>query len=93
MLGSTQGCLDDPRVDEAVRRGVRYLKDTQEANGSWYGRWGVNYVYGTWQTLVGLTRIGVPLTDARIRKASNWLKFVQQESKSLMMQLFNSKSE
>jgi len=76
MFADLQVPIDHP----AVQRAISYLWAEQDNDFCWYGRWGVNYVYGTWQTLVGLTRIGVPLTDARIRKASNWLKFVQQES-------------
>jgi len=62
----------------AVRRALDYVWQTQEPDGSWYGRWGVNYLYGTWQALVGLTEIGVPTDDARIRRAADWLKSVQQ---------------
>ena len=79
MLGSTQGCLDDPRVDEAVRRGVRYLKDTQEDNGSWYGRWGVNYIYGTWQALKGLMTVGINADEDYVRHAVSFLKNHQNE--------------
>lgn len=62
-----------------VRAGIDYLWRVQEADGSWYGRWGVNYIYGTWQALVGLSKIGVPHDDPRIRRAVEWLKTVQQE--------------
>ena len=41
-----------------VRRAIQYLRKTQEDDGSWYGRWGVNYIYGTWQVLRGLRAIG-----------------------------------
>lgn len=75
MFADINVSIDHP----AVRRALTYIWDEQEDEFCWYGRWGVNYLYGTWQTLVGLTRIGVPLTDARIRKAANWLKSVQQE--------------
>ena len=44
------------RSSARVRRAVQYLIDTQEDDGSWYGRWGVNYIYGTWQVLRGLAR-------------------------------------
>lgn len=72
--------LNVPLDHPAVKRAIPYLWNEQDNDFCWYGRWGVNFIYGTWQTLVGLTRIGVPLTDARIRKASNWLKYAQQES-------------
>lgn len=64
----------------ALRRALKFVWDDQDPENCWYGRWGVNYIYGTWQSLVGLTRIGVPLTDARVRRAANWLKTVQQEN-------------
>ena len=47
--------MDDPRV----RRAIEFMRREQEADGSWYGRWGVNFVYGTWQAIRGLTRIGI----------------------------------
>ena len=45
-----------------MRRAIRYLRETQEDDGSWYGRWGVNYIYGTWQVLRGLRAIGEDMT-------------------------------
>ncbi|MFM8634165.1 MAG: squalene--hopene cyclase [Planctomycetia bacterium] len=62
----------------AVDRAVAYLRRTQEANGSWFGRWGVNYVYGTWQAIEGLRSVGVPADDAVIRAAAAWLISCQQ---------------
>ena len=59
-------------------RATDFLWDEQESDGSWYGRWGVNYIYGTWQTLLGLTAIGIPLGDSRIRRAADRLKQFQQ---------------
>ena len=59
--------------DPAVDRGVAYLRRTQEADGSWFGRWGVNYIYGTWQALVGLAAVGVPTDDPMIVAGANWL--------------------
>ena len=49
--------------DPAVDRAVAYVRRTQEADGSWFGRWGVNYIYGTWQAMVGLAAVGVPADD------------------------------
>jgi squalene-hopene/tetraprenyl-beta-curcumene cyclase len=69
--------LNVSRTHPAVKRAIEFVWNNQDAEHCWYGRWGVNYLYGTWQSLVGLTRIGVPLTDARIRRAANWLKSVQ----------------
>jgi squalene-hopene/tetraprenyl-beta-curcumene cyclase len=65
--------------DPAVRRGVRYLLMTQEKNGSWYGRWGVNYIYGTFLALRGLRAAAAPSAQAAVRNASNWLESVQNE--------------
>ncbi|MDA0283576.1 MAG: terpene cyclase/mutase family protein [Planctomycetota bacterium] len=72
--------INIPVDHPAVRRGIDFVWKDQDAEHCWYGRWGVNYLYGTWQCLVGLTRIGIPLTDARVRKAANWLKSVQRDS-------------
>jgi squalene-hopene/tetraprenyl-beta-curcumene cyclase len=63
----------------AVRNGVRYLLAQQEPEGCWYGRWGVNYIYGTWQALGGLIHAGVERSHPSIRKAAAWLKSVQHE--------------
>ena len=68
--------LDHP----AVERAVEYVRNTQEEDGSWFGRWGVNYIYGTWQVLVGLAEIGVPLDDPAIQLGVDWLIKHQQHS-------------
>ncbi|GAB6164139.1 squalene--hopene cyclase [Thermostilla marina] len=57
----------------AVAKAVAYLRQTQEADGSWYGRWGVNYIYGTWQVLTGLTAVGVPHHDRAVVLGAQWL--------------------
>lgn len=64
----------------AIDRAVAYLRQTQEADGSWFGRWGVNYIYGTWQSIVGLAAVGVSADDSTIAKAANWLTSHQSES-------------
>lgn len=64
----------------AVDRAVAYLRRTQEADGSWFGRWGVNYIYGTWQVLTGLRAVGVPTDDAAVVAGANWLIAYQQSS-------------
>ena len=61
----------------AVRRGVEYLMRTQEADGSWYGRWGVNYIYGTFLALRGLQAAGVSDREAYILRAGEWLRAIQ----------------
>jgi squalene-hopene/tetraprenyl-beta-curcumene cyclase len=63
----------EPGYESAVRRGVDYLLDRQEADGSWFGRWGVNYVYGTGAALPALEAAGVPPTHPAVRRAIAWL--------------------
>lgn len=63
--------------DSCVRRAIEFMRNEQEPDGSWYGRWGVNYVYGTWQAIRGLTRIGVSPGDPMIHRAALWLVSVQ----------------
>ncbi len=61
----------------AVRRAVRYLKDAQFADGSWYGRWGVNHIYGTWQAVGGLVAVGESVEQAYLRRTLEWLRSIQ----------------
>ncbi len=61
----------------AVAPALRFLKREQETDGSWYGRWGVNYIYGTWSVLAGLRAIGVDLSEPYIRRAVAWLESKQ----------------
>lgn len=74
-LGELGLRVGDPRVDRAVR----YLRESQKANGSWFGRWGVNYIYGTGEALGGLAAVGVPNDDPAIIAGSQWLLACQQE--------------
>ncbi len=74
MLGQLGRRLGDPAVDRAVA----YIRGAQQADGSWFGRWGVNYIYGTWQALVGLVAVGVPCDDPAIVGGANWLLAYQQ---------------
>ena len=72
-----------PRIEEhhgagkAIERGIEYLRSGQEPCGAWYGRWGVNYLYGTWQCLQGLAAVRVPEDDPMVQQAATWLKSVQ----------------
>jgi squalene-hopene/tetraprenyl-beta-curcumene cyclase len=59
-------------------RAIRFLRATQEKAGGWPGRWGVNYLYGTWQVLQGLRAIGFEMRDPMVRRAVAWLEQVQQ---------------
>jgi squalene-hopene/tetraprenyl-beta-curcumene cyclase len=61
----------------AVAAGVSYLRKTQLAEGSWYGRWGLNYIYGTWSVLSALNAAGVGHKDPMVRKAADWLLSIQ----------------
>ncbi|MGC1479254.1 MAG: squalene--hopene cyclase [Chthoniobacterales bacterium] len=73
------GYLGHDRRSETVRRAVTMLKQTQEDDGSWYGRWGVNYLYGTWQVLRGLGAIGFNMDKDWIRRGRDWLESCQNE--------------
>jgi squalene-hopene/tetraprenyl-beta-curcumene cyclase len=57
--------------------GVAYLRRTQLPDGSWYGRWGLNYIYGTWSVMCALNAAGVDHQDPTIRKAVQWLRNIQ----------------
>lgn len=63
--------------DEAVARTVKWILKNQEKNGSWYGRWGVCYIYGTWAAITGLRSVGIPNNHEAIQKAGKWLISVQ----------------
>jgi squalene-hopene/tetraprenyl-beta-curcumene cyclase len=66
---------DEPGVaPEVVARGLAWLWDQQEEDGSWFGRWGVNYIYGTGAAVPALVRAGVDAADPRIRRAVRWLE-------------------
>ena len=71
------GILDDPSNGDACDRGVAYLRGAQEPEGSFYGRWGVNYVYGTSNVLNGLARLRIPTDDPMVERALAWLEAVQ----------------
>ncbi len=65
------------RTHPAVAPALNFLKRDQEADGSWFGRWGVNYIYGTWSVLAGLRAIGEDLSAPYIRRAVAWLESKQ----------------
>jgi len=71
------GTFNFPKNHTAVVRGLEFLKAEQEPEGPWWGRWGVNYIYGTWSVLGGLAAIGENMTQPYIKKAVNWLKSKQ----------------
>ncbi len=63
---------------EGIRACLDYLRHEQEENGSWFGRWGTNFIYGTWSALIALEKAGDPPEKAHIRRAVEWLKSVQR---------------
>jgi squalene-hopene/tetraprenyl-beta-curcumene cyclase len=65
--------------DLAIQRGVQYLLERQEANGSWYGRWGVNYIYGTFLAVRGLEASHAPAARPAMANAVEWVKSVQND--------------
>jgi squalene-hopene/tetraprenyl-beta-curcumene cyclase len=68
-----------PRNSEPARRAYEYLLSEQEEDGSWYGRWGMNYIYGTWSVLCALSAVDMPHDDARIQRAVQWLISIQND--------------
>jgi squalene-hopene/tetraprenyl-beta-curcumene cyclase len=73
MLGQLGARADNP----IVARGVDYLRKTQLPDGSWYGRWGMNYIYGVWSSLCGLNAVGVDHKDPVFTRAVEWLVSTQ----------------
>jgi squalene-hopene/tetraprenyl-beta-curcumene cyclase len=69
----------EPGFEEPVRRGVAYLLREQEPDGSWFGRWGVNYVYGVGAVLPALRNAGLAPEHSAMRRAVAWLERVQNE--------------
>ncbi len=60
-----------------IRRAIDFLREQQEEDGSWYGRWGCNYLYGTWLSLWGLDAIGVDMSQLWIQRSADWLRSCQ----------------
>ncbi len=76
LMGTLGYSLDHPSVCKALD----YIWRNQEPEGCWYGRWGVNYIYGTWQVLQGLAAIDYPMDRPEIHRAVAWLEATQQPS-------------
>ena len=68
-----------PRTDPVMVKALAYLRREQEPDGSWFGRWGTNYIYGTWSVLCALNAAGVPPDDPAVQNAVAWLVSVQRE--------------
>ncbi len=75
LLGYENFSVDHPQVIKALN----FIREHQEADGSWYGRWGVNYIYGTWQVLRGLRALNLNMQEPWLLKARDWLESVQRE--------------
>ena len=68
-----------PPEHPALARSIEYLRREQEPDGSWFGRWGTNYIYGTWSVLIALNAAGLPHDDPTIARAVEWLLSRQRE--------------
>ena len=73
LLGYESWKTGNPQVQEALQ----FIRGYQEADGSWYGRWGVNYIYGTWQVLRGLRAMNHNMSEPWLLRARGWLESVQ----------------
>jgi len=67
------------RSHPAIERGLNFLKSARETDGSWYGRWGTNYIYGTWSVLSALNAVGEDLDGELVGKAADWLQAKQND--------------
>ncbi len=71
-----EGCLSD---HPQIQKGLQFIREHQEEDGSWYGRWGVNYIYGTWQVLRGLRALAdMEMNQPWLLRAREWLESVQR---------------
>ncbi|MEY2341348.1 squalene--hopene cyclase [Acidithiobacillus sp. IBUN Pt1247-S3] len=70
--------LNRPQDRPAIQRLVRYLLNQQEKNGSWFGRWGSNYIYGTWSVLISFAELCDTALQPAMDRATAWLSSVQQ---------------
>ncbi|GAA08188.1 squalene--hopene cyclase [Acetobacter tropicalis NBRC 101654] len=68
------GHVEDQAV---IDRAIEYLRKDQEEDGSWFGRWGTNYIYGTWSVLCAFNAAGISHDDPAVVKAVEWLRSVQ----------------
>jgi squalene-hopene/tetraprenyl-beta-curcumene cyclase len=75
LMGQVGRSADEPRV----RAARAFLRRTQKADGSWWGRWGVNYIYGTWSVILGLRAVGDSADEDMLERATAWLRSVQNQ--------------
>jgi squalene-hopene/tetraprenyl-beta-curcumene cyclase len=66
-----------PGANALVRGAIDYLRDTQRDDGSWYGRWGMNFIYGTWSVLCAVKAAGLDPASDLVRNAADWLVSIQ----------------
>lgn len=81
ITGRTLECLGHHGItadDPNVKRAIDFIHSRQEPEGCWFGRWGVNYIYGTWQVVGGLRGVGYDMTQPWVQQAGNWLRSVQK---------------
>jgi squalene-hopene/tetraprenyl-beta-curcumene cyclase len=70
---SVLGHVGRPQDQPALDRAIRYLRRQQEPDGSWFGRWGTNFIYGTWSVLIAFAEAGIETQDPAVRRAVGWL--------------------
>ena len=68
---------DKPETSPPIQRALAFLRRDQRPEGSWYGRWGLNYIYGTWSVLCGLNALGIDSAAPEVRRAVDWLLSIQ----------------
>jgi squalene-hopene/tetraprenyl-beta-curcumene cyclase len=73
----TLACYGYTRDDKRVQKAIRFILSEQEPDGSWFGRWGVNYIYGTFLVLRGLEAIGFDQNEPQVQQAAEWIRMVQ----------------
>jgi squalene-hopene/tetraprenyl-beta-curcumene cyclase len=70
---------ETPATSPVLARAIRYLLGAQMPDGSWFGRWGLNYIYGTWSALCALNLVRTPESEAAMARATTWLYAIQNE--------------
>jgi len=73
-VASALALVGRPQDAAPLARALAFLRAQQESDGSWFGRWGTNYVYGTWSVLTALTQAGIPSDDPMVRRAVRFLE-------------------
>lgn len=68
------------QTNGTIKRGIEYLKKNQEEDGSWFGRWGNNYIYGTWSALSALKMAGEDMNAPYLKKSIEWIISSQREN-------------